>query len=193
MQDGAAPPFEAAVCKTRAELSVGLMSEAEDSHMYDISDSREHGGELSCEEQWWRCSDETISGPVLQREETEGKRRRPESGLITHKQQITLRIQGGKFMISLNFKTEALSNGCQMRSFFPTNGRTGGDLGRGARLACVMTSMRPVGLLLQQIDSLALSSGVALPASSVSSLWISVTPLAVPHNELGTRPIQTTS
>lgn len=50
---------------------------------------------------------------------------------------------------------------------------------RGARLSCVMMIMRPVGLLLQQIDSLALNPNVGLPVSSVSSFWISVTPLAL--------------
>lgn len=55
-------------------------------------------------------------------------------------------------------------------SNFPTKFRTEGGLGRGARLPCIMMIMSPVGLFLQQTDSLVLSYNVGLPASSVSSL-----------------------
>lgn len=67
---------------------------------------------------------------------------------------------------------------------FPTNSRPKGDLGQGAHPICVMMILRPVGLLLQLTDNLVLSYNVGLPASSVSSLWISVTRLAGSHNEL---------
>lgn len=91
----------------------------------------------------------------------------------------------------LSFSHQQLMCCCFSITKFPTSYRPEGDLGQGGGGAsCPHHDDHECS---QQTDSLVLSHDVGLPASPVSSLCISVTPLASSYNELRMHPIQTTS